>query len=117
MEELEKLKEIFLSDVDSETYEENITQIREWEQELFERESFKSWQEHDTTRVIMEKAKKEYVDMAKLLATRRTLTEAERQSLWAKQDACLLILSWADGDPGSAIENLRDKVTFALGKV
>lgn len=115
MDTLEELKKIFLSaDVDSETYEENLQKITEWEKELIDSENFLSWQEHETTRLIVSKARETYKDAAVQLASDRKMSEQTRQSLWAQQDACLLLISWASGDPKKVIEEVKGMAAYAL---
>ena len=69
MTDLEKLKEIFLTDVDEETKQENLETITNWEKSLIQHENFQSWQEHDITREIAQQARKSYIDASSLLAT------------------------------------------------
>jgi len=57
MKDLQKLKEIFLSDdIDSEDYESNLADIRSWESQLIENKNMLGWQNHDITKEIMKKS-------------------------------------------------------------
>lgn len=115
MEDLLKLKEIFLSDdIDSEDYQENLDQISEWEKELVENENMKSWQEHDVTKKIMAQAESSYIDLSLRLVSDREITDALQKSIWAKQDACLYIISLASNDVKTAMESIQKKVRAAI---
>lgn len=114
MKELDQLKEIFLSDVDDETLTENEEKIREWENALIQNEAFLGWREHDVTREIVSQAKTSYKNHAMQLATNRGLSEAQRQSLFAKQDACLFLLSLTEIDAQGAIAQIHREIRAAL---
>lgn len=49
MSELDKVKDIFLSDVDEETLVENQRKIQEWESELRKNNAYMAWREHGIT--------------------------------------------------------------------
>ncbi len=116
MKELEKVAEIFLNDVDSEDYQANKETLAEWEKGLHENRLFLSWREHDITKEIAEKAKAEYKEFALQLMQRRDLTDTQRQSLWAKQDACLFILSLTEKDALSEIKTILKEVETAISR-
>jgi len=118
MKNLQKLKEIFLSDdIDSEDYESNLADIRSWESQLIENKNMLGWQNHDITKEIMKKAKESYVELSTKLASDRKLTEAVRQSLFSRQDAMLWILSLSGDDPKSTIEGINSNIKTALNTV
>lgn len=115
MKELEKVTEIFLaSDVDAEDYAENKERLIEWEKGLNENRLFLSWQAHDVTKEIVIKAKQSYKDFGILLATNRNLTEVQRQSLWAKQDACAFLLSLTDKNALEEIKQIQKQIEVAI---
>lgn len=115
MENIDELKEIFLSDkMDSEDYEENLKQIREWESEYLKNRNLLAWQQHDITKGIISKARKSYADISFRLAKNRELTEAERVSLWGKQDAMLWLISLASEDPKSVMGQIDADIKKAL---
>lgn len=117
MSDLDKLKEIFLTDVDEETKAENLEQIRQWEQTLIRSEAFKSWQEHDVTRQIAGKAKETYKDAVLSLGRDRWLKDTQRAELFAKQDAALWILSLTEQDIKVTIEQVQKEIRTALNAV
>jgi len=114
MKDLDRVKELFLTDVDEETRKENEEKIIEWERGIRVSESFKEWQETDVTRQIVSKVKETYRDLSMALIHNRTLTDAERASIHARQDACLFILSLADVDADGQIRSIQAQITKAL---
>lgn len=114
MENLQKLKEIYLNDVDTELYEENLEQITEWEKKLIESENMVSWLTHDTTIQIKKQAKESFVSMSVTLSVNRELTEAQRLSIYAKQDACLFILSLGESNSKDIIQSINRDINIAL---
>lgn len=116
--ELEYLKAKFLADdIDAEDREENLQLIKDWEKGLIQNEAFINWQNHDITQEIIKKAKEVYKDMSLILALNRTLTEEKRFSLWAKQDACLFLLSLCDKDAKNELENIHKEIKAAISAV
>ncbi len=115
--DLEKLREVFLTGVDEETKAENLEQIREWETALAENEAYQGWKEHDVTRKIAAKAKSTYVDLALSLNERRDLTEAQRLSIYARQDAMRWLLSLSERDAAEAMRQIQADITRALQSV
>lgn len=114
MNEIERAKAIFLTDVDEETYKENLQRITEWERTIQTNESYLMWREHPITQEITQKAREAYRDLAIALAENRSLTEEQRKSLWARQDACMFILSHTDKDARGTLENVLREVRRAL---
>ena len=114
MKDLDKLKQIFLTEVDEETLLENQELIRAWEKDLIESESFASWQDHDITLNIARQVKVSYVDISLMLARNRDLTERQRYELWGKQDACLFILSLIEKDAKGKIQSIQNEIKKAL---
>lgn len=113
--EIEKLKEIYLAnDVDDEDYQENLEKINEWETTLRTSEDFLSWQQSDVTKGIMKQAKESYRDLAMQLMTNRNLTETERASIYAKQDACLWIIALVAKDAKALIKQIETEIKKAL---
>lgn len=113
--DLEKLKEIFLSgDIDSEDYEDNLKLISSWELDLRANEEFAGWQTSDITKSIITQAKESYKNNAVLLMTNRELTEKARESIWAKQDAMIFLLSLVEKDTKSAIGQIHREIRQAL---
>lgn len=117
MEELQKLKEIYLTDVDSDLYQENLEHITKWEKELIANENMISWLSHDTTIVIKDQAKNTFIELAITLATDRKLTDVLRQSIYARQDACLWILLLGDNNPIQTIQLIKNDIKTALQAV
>ncbi len=116
MKDLERLKQIFLTDVDPDTHEENMRQIQEWESALIKHDAYQAWKSHDITKSIAAKAREAYVEASMLLANRRDADDATRQSLWAKKDAALWILTLIEADSGTSIEAINMQVRRALEK-
>lgn len=115
MDKINKVREIFLDpSLDEEERKENEEQIRQWETTLVENEGLASLQEHDTSKQIIAQLRKSYRDFSLSLAMNRNLTEKERFSLWAKQDACEFLLSILNKDAKSALKSLDKEVRHAL---
>ena len=115
MKELENVKKIFLSDeLDEDTRIDNEEKIKEWEESLIQNEAFASWQEHDISKQIVAQAKTSYKEFALLLANNRNLTEVQRISLWAKQDACLFLIQITEVDAKGAIDRVNREIKQAI---
>lgn len=116
MKELEKIKELFLTeDLDAEDYEDNRKRIEEWQEAIINNENIIAWQEHDITKAIAKRVKTAYREHALILINNRNLSEAQRNSIWAKQDACQFLLSLLE-DNGSkeAIEQIKKEIERTL---
>jgi len=114
MSELDKVKDIFLSDVDEETLVENQRKIQEWESELRKNNAYMAWREHGITGELNKMVRGAYRDHAMQLATNRNLTEQQRETLWAKQDACLFILSLTDKDAKTSLDSVLREIKHAV---
>jgi len=112
--DLEKVAEIFLNDVDAEDFQENLKTLSDWEKSLDENRLFLSWQNHDITKDISRIAKESFKSFAMQLMQNRTLTEQQRFSLWAKQDACLFILELTEKDAKQQIQQILKEVHIAI---
>ena len=112
--ELEKVRELFLVDVDEETRTDNLQKIAEWEKSLVENQAYASWLAHDITKQIASKARDTYKEATEMLSTSRTLTDEQRQQLWAKQDASLWMLGLLGADAVSEIKKIHAEIRFAL---
>jgi len=112
---LNKLKEIYLADdVDSEDRETNLIDIKNWESELIKNKNLLGWQEHDVTQGIIKKAKENYKDLSMRLVNEREITEAQRLSIYSRQDAMLWLISLAEDNPKSALEQINNNIAVAL---
>ncbi len=115
MTELDQLKKAFLSDeLDEETRADNERKIAEWEQGLLDNEAFASWQDSDITKQVVRQLKESYKDFGFLLATNRELTDVQRASLWAKQDAAVWLLSLVDPDAKGIVDAIQSEIRTAL---
>lgn len=116
---LERAKQVFLTDVDEETRQENAEELARWEKELLDNEALADWQQHDVTKKLLVKAKHEYIDASMQLANNRFLAESARMSLFAKKDACALVFELAGGDASEQIKQLeremRQRISLAGG--
>ena len=117
MENLQKLKEIYLTDVDAQSYQENLERITEWEKALIAHENMASWQAHQTTIDIKKQAKESYVFFCVQLATNRKLTDEQRISIYAKQDACLWIMTLGNDHALEDIRAIQRDIQIALQAV
>ena len=118
MEDIEKLKQIFLADdIDEEDKEDNLLNIQSWESEIIKNKNILGWQEHDITKKIIDKAKENYTDLSLKLIKDRKLTEAQRLSIYAKQDAMLWLISLSGDNPKSAIEQINNNIKVALSNI
>lgn len=114
MQELEKAREVFLSDVDQEEYVHNQQVLNEWEQGVRKNQAYLKWVVHPTTQELNKMVKEAYKDFAMALAERRDLTDEQRMSLWAKQDACMFILSLTNRDAKSELDGVLREIRQAL---
>jgi len=113
--ELEKVREIFLSEeIDEELRADNEERIKEWETLLIQNEAFASWQDHDISKQILEQVRALYKEFGLQLASNRNLTETQRISLWAKQDACLFLLEIIEKDAKGAYERITKEIKQAI---
>jgi len=118
MQDIEKLKQIFLADdIDDEDREDNLLNIQSWESEIIKNKNILGWQEHDITKGIINKARETYIDLSLKLIRDRELTEAQRLSIYAKQDAMLWLISLAGDNPKSAIEQINNNIKVALSNI
>jgi hypothetical protein len=114
MKEIDRAKEIFLTDVEPETYAENLATIQEWERTLIKNQAYLGWREHQTTHELNKMVKAAMIDHAVQLGTNRNLSDEERNVLWAKQDACLFILNLTDQNPRTAIDSVMRDIRRAI---
>ncbi len=114
MQEIQRAKEIFLTDVDEETRDENEQKILEWERDLQRNKAYARWKEHDVTQEINKMAREAFKQHGLTLANNRSLSDEQRKSLWAKQDACLFILSLTDQNAQSAVDSILREIKHAL---
>jgi hypothetical protein len=114
MSDLDRLREIYVADVDDETREDNLKMIAEWESTLREGRDFLKWQGIPTTQSILSKAKEAYIECSLILAKSRELTEAQCYSLQAKQDAALWIVSIMGIDVKPEIDGINAQIRTAL---
>lgn len=115
MKELEQVKQLFLApDIDDETRQDNLEQIKAWEQSLIENENVASWKEHDVTQSLLKEVKQHYKDFTLLLIHERNLTQEMRLSLWAKQDACMFLIKLMDKDAKGTVEQIRKEINIAI---
>lgn len=114
MKEIDKLKDIFLSDDDPETVEDNRRKIAEWEQGLIENQAYTDWQDHDITKRVSAQARQTYIDCAVQLSANRSLDTVQREKLWARQDAMLFLLSLFEKDAKGELEQINSEIKRAL---
>ena len=115
MNELDEIRTLFLSDdVDEETRKENEAVILDWERGLRESRAYQSWVSHEITKQIISKAREEYVQHAYRLANDRSLSDEQRRSLWAAQDAMRWIISLGSRNGKEEIQNITKEIKQAL---
>lgn len=112
--DLEKVREIFLTEVDEETLRQNKEDIDAWNQALVENRAYLEWQNADITRSISFQAQESYKDASMSLALKRDLTETQRNKLYAVQDACTFILSLTDKNAKESLGQLSKQIKQAL---
>lgn len=112
--DLDKLREIFLTEVDDETRADNEQKIQEWENALIHNEALASWKDHDITKRIIQKARESYKQLAMQLWQQRSLSDAQRQGLHAEQDAMLWLIRLAEDDPKAEIERIHKEIAAAI---
>lgn len=114
MKELDTLKDIFLTDVDPETRQENLETITQWENQLLAHEAYQSWQKHDITKEVAAQLRKTYTDASLTLANERNLPESKRLAIFAQKDAALWLLSIINRDIDSELATLQNTIRQAL---
>lgn len=116
MNELDKAKEIFLfaEDVDPEDYQENKQILLEWEKSIRQNTAYLQWKDHPISQEINKLVKEAYKDFALTLAERRDLSDDQRMALWAKQDACLFILSLTNKDAKSELDSILKDIRRSI---
>lgn len=114
MDELDKVRELFLTDVDEDTLAENRARIQEWERDLVRHKAYEQWKGSDITREINQMVRAAYKEHSIALATNRNLTDKDRMALWAKQDACVFLLNLTDQDAKAALESILRDIRHAL---
>ncbi len=115
--DLEKARQIFLTDVDEETRGDNAKRLLEWEQSLIKNSAYLKWQQQDITQNILQEVKSAYQDASVQLALTRDLTEIQRNKLYATQDACMFIIGIMAKDAKSTLEQLQKEIRFAVRAV
>lgn len=116
MTDLEKLKEIYLDPtLSKEEIEDNARYIDKWEKVLIESKGFSSWLKDPITTDIFNNARTSYIELSRLLIEKRDLTERERLSIYARQDAMLWILS-LKGGAEQTITSIDKEIKIALEK-
>ena len=114
MKDLDKVRELFLTEVDDETRLDNEQKILEWETALQTNEAIAEWREHDITKMLIARARESYKDVALMLAVDRRLSTETREKLWAKQDAYLFLLSLMDIDAQAELQRIHSEIRQAL---
>lgn len=111
---IEESRQIFLTDVDEETLKDNLAKINEWETSIRTNKAFANWQNSDISKMLIKQFKLTYKNASLQLAQARKLTEAERATLWATKDACLMVLSLIAKDAKAEIESIEKEIDHAL---
>lgn len=114
MDELNKAKEIFLTDVDDELREENMELINQWEQSLISSEEYQSWLEHPITKEVLKKAREQYSQTVMVLGTRKDLPEKDRLAFWGIQESALWLMNLGSRDARGEIERVKEEIRQAL---
>lgn len=117
MSNIDKLKNIFLDEVDSETYDDNLKQITDWENSLEKNEAYISWTEHDITKEIIKKCREVHRVNVEKLSNDRTLTTEQRNGIFAKQDALNWIILLASRNAKGEIQQVKANIKKALDSV
>lgn len=117
--DFEKLKQIFVDnpDLDSEDSRENIEEVTQMEREFEDSRLAKDWKEHELSKRLMVQAQESYIDLALRLANDRQLTEQERLSMYAKQDAMMWFMNLVERNPEKHMKEITDKVRRAIKSV
>lgn len=110
MNEIEKVRKIFLTDVDEETAKENLEKINDWERGISENRAFLQWQELEITQRIYTKAKETYIEIGVKLSNDRRISNDERTSLWARQDAAHWIMNLISKDSRAELEAIDREI-------
>lgn len=115
MKELDQLTEIFLADdLDEEEREDNRQQIVEWQEQLYANELLVDWQQHAITKNIVSQARQSYVDLSVTLVRNRDLTDTQRASIYARQDAMKWLLTLSSTDAQGEIKRIEADIRKAL---
>lgn len=112
--DLDQVRQIFVSEVDDELRAENEAQIKDWEEGLIHSQAMQGWQSHDITKEIAKGARDSYKSIALMLANNRELTEQQRYSLWGRQDAMKWLLTLIEEDAKGELERINQEIKAAL---
>ncbi len=113
-EKIEEAKKLFLTDVDEDTQQDNLSMIRDWESSLRHNQAFAQWQASDISQQLIKQFRATYKDASLQLAQTRDLSEAKRITLWATKDACLIVLDLLSKDAKTEILNIEKEIDHAL---
>jgi len=112
---IDNLYDIFINqDADEDVIKENKEIFDDINKTFETSELALSWRAHDYTKVVIAKAKAEYIKVCMLLATNEVLTESQRKDLFAKKKACMWVLSMFDKDPKQIRKMLELDVSTRL---
>ena len=117
MDNIELIKKVFVDQEPDESERiDNAQRIEEWSKILIENENLLSWQQHEYTQTIYKEFRKEYKYIGLQLATDRDMTQEQRQSLWHKQDALILMMSLmkSDRNPQQEINAIELEIKAAI---
>lgn len=118
MSSLDEIRSVFLAEgLDEDVRSDNERVLRDWEEGLRHNEAFASWQDSDITKQIVQQAKQTYIECALLLAQNRDLTDRQRDSLYAKQDAALWLLALTNKDAKKMLESIEAEIKAALSQI
>ena len=113
--DLDKVRELFVADEqDEEEKQSNLETINEWEKSIRENTAFIDWQQSDITQQIIQKAREAYKQVSLRLVYDRNVSESERHTLWAKQDAAIWILSLLARDAAGELKQVDEAVKRAI---
>jgi ferric iron reductase protein FhuF len=111
---LQQAREIFVTDIDEETRADNLSKINEWDKSIRENSAFAQWQSNDISQMLIKQFREMYKDASMQLAENRHLTEEQRESLWAKKDAALVVLGLLSRDAERELESVHKEISYAL---
>jgi hypothetical protein len=114
---LQQAREIFITDVDEETKADNLSKINEWDKAIRENSAFAQWQGSDISQILIKQFRDMYKDASMQLAENRHLTETQRQSLWNKKDAALVVLGLLSRDAERELETIHKEIKYAINMV
>lgn len=117
MDKLQKLKEVFIDPtLPEEEQQDNLDFIKKLEDSIIQNKQIDTWLKDPITVDIMATARESYIELSLSLINKRDITEKERLSIYARQDAMLWILSLLPKDTQETLNSIDARIEQILNE-